>query len=69
MTAPRRGNLVADVGVREHRDGTSENRASGSFPERSHLRKLAKVPTRRPLYLRAQGGLAKRGQRASFRPA
>jgi hypothetical protein len=24
--------LVADVGVREHRDGTSENRANGSFP-------------------------------------
>ena len=24
--------LAADVGVREHRDGTSENRANGSFP-------------------------------------
>jgi hypothetical protein len=29
MTAARR--LVADVGVREHRDGTSENRANGIF--------------------------------------
>ena len=24
--------LAADVGVREHRDGTSENRANGNFP-------------------------------------
>ena len=24
--------LAADIGVREHRDGTSENRASGSLP-------------------------------------
>jgi hypothetical protein len=24
--------LAADVGVREHRDGTSENRADGGFP-------------------------------------
>ena len=34
MTAARRlaAILAADVGVREHRDGTSENRANGSFP-------------------------------------
>jgi hypothetical protein len=34
MTAARRlaAVLAADVGVREHRDGTSENRANGSFP-------------------------------------
>ena len=28
--------LAADVGAREHRDGPSENRASGSFPQRNH---------------------------------
>jgi hypothetical protein len=26
--------LAADVRMREHRDGTSENRANGSFPPR-----------------------------------
>ena len=33
MTAARRlaAILAADVGVREHRDGASENRANGSF--------------------------------------
>jgi hypothetical protein len=34
MTAGRR--LAANVGVREHRDGTSENRANGSLPASKH---------------------------------
>jgi hypothetical protein len=34
MTAARHlaAILAADVGVREHRDGTSENHANGCFP-------------------------------------
>ena len=34
MTAARRlaAILAADVGMREHRDGTSENRAKGGLP-------------------------------------
>ena len=37
MTAARRlaAILAADVGVREHRDGTSENRANGTLYQRS----------------------------------
>ena len=35
MTAARRlpAILAAAVGLRAHRDGTSENRANGSFPQ------------------------------------
>ena len=38
MTAARRlaAILAADVGVREHRDGTSENRANGCFLQGDH---------------------------------
>jgi hypothetical protein len=38
MTAARRlaTILAADVGVHEHREHTSKNRANGSFPQSSH---------------------------------
>ena len=41
--------LPADVGLREHRDGTSENRANGSFPPKqspAESRKGGWIPTR-----------------------
>jgi hypothetical protein len=37
MTAARR--LAADVGAREHRNGTSGNRANGSFPPKGPARR------------------------------
>ena len=45
MTAARRlaAILAAGVGVREHRDGTSENRANGRFPPRQSQSSHAKV--------------------------
>ena len=39
--------LVADAGVREHRDGTSENRANDSFLQSEHQRNHARRPARR----------------------
>ena len=48
MTAARRlaAILAADVGVREHRDGRSENRANGSFTSGNRPGHLAGLPTR-----------------------
>jgi hypothetical protein len=44
MTAARRlaGILIADVGVREHRDGASEKRANVSSLQSSHRRNHAR---------------------------
>jgi hypothetical protein len=44
MTVTRRlaAILAADVGVREHRDGTSEDRANGSFLQSDHHRSRAR---------------------------
>ena len=59
MTAARRlaAILAADVGVREHRDGTSDNRANSSFPQSSHRNHAGACKT--PQGLRGQGGLLK----------
>jgi hypothetical protein len=51
MTATSPPRRDPDVSVREHRDGTSENRANGSFPQRGLQDAAGRA--------RGQGGLVK----------
>jgi hypothetical protein len=70
MTAARRpaSILAADVGLREHRDGTPENRAQRQLPSEA----ITRVITQGGLEHAAGRARARRAcegrQRASFRP-